>query len=243
MTTAMGVQPVAARDTAVPAFVPHPLLRNGHLQTIMGRIPLGPRASLPSQSHEIEVDDGDRLVVFESIPPSWDRGGPSALLVHGLGGSARGAYVVRVAARLVGLGVRAVRMNLRGAGSGFGSARGFYHAGRTEDLRRAVVEWLAERGSGSPIGLVGFSLGANLVLKLAAEAAATPLAGLDCVLAANPPIDLAAPCCRQDSASVSNRLYDRNFVRQLLAAKCRAAPLPCFPDLGAGSSHRNPFSL
>ena len=48
--------------------------------------------------------------------------------------------------------------------------------------------------SGSPIALIGFSLGANLVLKLAAEAADVPLPGLDCVLAANPPIDLAGLC-------------------------------------------------
>jgi predicted alpha/beta-fold hydrolase len=118
-------------------------------------------------------------------------------------------------------------MNLRGAGAGFGLARRVYHAGKTEDLRR-VVEWMTERAPGSPVALVGFSLGANLVLKLAAEASDVPLAGLDCVLAANPPLDLAA-CSRQIQLR-ENRIYDRNFVRQLASdiARLHAA----FPDLG-----------
>ena len=103
-------------------------------------------------------------------------------------------------------------MNLRGAGSAFGLARSFYHSGRTEDLR-AVSDWLADRTSGSPIALVGFSLGANLVLKLAAEAADRPLEGFDAVIACNPPIDLDA-CC-QLIRRPSNRLYDRNFLRHL----------------------------
>src|SRR5262249_42572677 len=159
-------------------------------QTIAGRYLPSPRVRLRSTDHMIGLGDGDRLSVLESVPAGWRRGEPSALLVHGLAGCARSPYVVRVAARLVGIGVRVVRMDLRGAGSGFGVARGVYHSGLTEDLR-AVAAWMAGRMPGSPLALVGFSLGANLVLKLAAEAADEPLAGLDCVLAANPPLDLA----------------------------------------------------
>ena len=67
------------------------------------------------------------------------------------------------------------------------------------------------RTPGSPIGLIGFSLGANLVLKLASEAATEPLPILSCVLAANPPIDLAA--LARLIQRPENRLYDWNFVR------------------------------
>jgi uncharacterized protein len=214
-------------EMSVPPFEPHPLLRGGHLQTIAGRYLAGPRVRLGSSYHEIPIGDGDRLSVLESIPPGWVSGDPAAVLIHGLAGCARSPYVVRVAARLVGLGVRAVRMNLRGAGSGFGLARGFYHSGRTEDPR-AVVDWLARRIPGSPIALIGFSLGANVALKLAAEAAARPVAGLDCVLAANPPIDLAF-CC-DHLRRPRNRHYDWNFVR-LLRAEVRRLHA-AFPDLG-----------
>jgi predicted alpha/beta-fold hydrolase len=60
---------------------------------------------------------------------------------------------------------------------------------------------------------MGFSLGANLVLKLAAESADAPLEGLSCVLAANPPLDLGV-CCRHLQRP-ANRVYDRHFVRLL----------------------------
>lgn len=215
------------RPDPIPAFVPHPWVRGGDAQTIAGRWLPGRRVRLRARYVELEVSDGDRIVVLDSTPPGWRPGDPAALFVHGLAGCVRSPYVARPAARLLDLGYRAVRMNLRGAGSGFGAARSIYHAGRTEDVRVAA-EWLAARAPGSPIALVGFSLGANLVLKLAAEAASRPLAGLDCVLAANPPLDLSA-CCRH-LARPEARIYDRNFVRLLgrMIDRLHAA----HPDLG-----------
>jgi predicted alpha/beta-fold hydrolase len=118
-------------------------------------------------------------------------------------------------------------MNLRGAGAGFGRARRFYHSGLTEDVR-AVASWLARTAPGSPIALVGFSLGGNLVLKLAAEAAEAPLTGLDCVVAASPPLDLVA-CCRHIQRP-ENRVYDRNFVRLLVREVRRLHEV--YPELG-----------
>jgi uncharacterized protein len=131
------------------------------------------------------------------------------------------------------MGIRVVRVNLRGAGRGFGLARGIYHAGRSDDLR-AVVDWLGSRADRSPIAAVGFSLGANLVLKLAAEMSGDPAGPgpgrgrVDCVVAANPPIDLAA-CARRMSAR-ENRLYDWNFVRWLRTMVVRLHQR--FPELG-----------
>ena len=125
------------------------------------------------------------------------------------------------------MGVRVIRMNLRGAGRGFGLARGIYHAGRTGDVRR-VIEWLARRAPGSPIALAGFSLGAGLAIRLAAEASDRPAAGLDCVLSANPPIDLLT--CAEAMRRPENRLYDWNFVRWLRSEVARLHRR--FPDLG-----------
>jgi predicted alpha/beta-fold hydrolase len=211
----------------IPPFEPHPWLPGGDLQTIAGRYLPGRKTWLRSTYHEIGLGDGDRLAVLDSVPEGWTERDPAAVLIHGLSGCARAPYVVRVAERLVRRGVRAVRMNLRGAGAGFGLARGIYHSGRSEDVR-AVFEWVAARAPGSSVALLGFSLGASMALKLAAEASERPVAGLDCVLAANPPLDLAA-CCRNMTRR-RNRLYDRNFVKSLRreVARLHAA----FPDLG-----------
>jgi predicted alpha/beta-fold hydrolase len=211
----------------VPPFQPHPWFANPHAQTIVARYWPWPRHRLPSTYAEVDAGGGDRLSVLESIPEGWSTGDPSVLMVHGLGGCARSPYVVRVGCRLVNQGARVVRMNLRNAGSGFGLARSFYHGGKTDDVR-TVAEWLARRAPGSPIALLGFSLGANLVLKLAGESADLPLEGLDCVVAANPPLDLNASCER--IREPLNRIYDRNFLRELRAevARLHAA----FPELG-----------
>lgn len=211
---------------ALPPFLPHPWLGNGHVQTLLGAYWPSRHGELAADPHVIPLPDGDRLSVLESIPDRWRPGDPVALLVHGLCGSARSNYVERLGRRLVALGFGVVRMNLRGAGPGAALARRTYHSGRTEDLR-AVAHWIAGRATGSAIGLVGFSLGGNLVLKLAAEAVDDPVAGLDCVLAACPPIDLSASCryLRRPAA----RAYQANFVKLLREQVRRQIAL--YPDL------------
>ncbi|MDG3005363.1 YheT family hydrolase [Paludisphaera mucosa] len=219
----------AAADALTPRFDPHPWFPGGHAQTIGGRY-VGPgRIVLDSTERTIDLPDGDRICVLESTPQGWAPGAPAAVLLHGLASTAEAPYILRMARRLDDLGVRVVRMNLRGAGRGFGLARGFYHAGRTEDVR-AVVDRLAERASRSPIAVVGFSLGANLALKLAAEASRPSYDGapIDGFVAANPPIDLSA-CCRAMQHR-QNRLYDWSFVRWLRTEVRRLHAR--FPELG-----------
>ncbi len=211
------------------SFDPHPWFRGGHAQTIVGRY-IGPnRIGVPSRAETIDLPDGDRLSLLDSTPDGWRPGAPAALLLHGLASSAEAPYIVRMARRLNDLGVRAVRMNLRGAGAGFGMARRIYHAGRTEDVQEALA-WLAASSQGSPIAVVGFSLGANLALKLAAEASRSSYEGapIDSVVAANPPIDLSA-CC-QAMLRRENRVYDWSFVRWLRSEVRRLHAR--FPDLG-----------
>jgi predicted alpha/beta-fold hydrolase len=200
------------RKAAFPPFDPHPLLRNGHLQTIVARYMPGPAIRLPSTYHEVDLGGGEALSVFQSVPDTWLTGDPAVVLVHGLAGCVRSPYLSRVALKLYRRGLRVVRMNLRGAGSGYGRSRSYYHGGRSEDPR-AVLGWLARRAPGSPIALVGFSLGANLTLKVAGEAADDPIEGLDCVISANPPIDLYASCLHLRGPQ--GRVYDRNFIRLL----------------------------
>jgi len=219
-------EPTTESRAAAPAFEPHPWLKGGHAQTIGGWL-MGEARGNDAQAHAIDLDDGDRLLVLESLPGGWRDGAPAAVLIHGLAGSADATYVVRLARRLLAMGVRVVRMNLRGAGDGFGLARRIYHAGRSDDVR-AVVEWLADRARGSPIAVAGFSLGASLTLKLAAESPGRPANGLDCILAANPPIDLRA--CARRMREPSNLVYDRNFVRWLRREAARLHRR--FPDLG-----------
>jgi uncharacterized protein len=211
----------------VPQFEPHPLVKGPHAQTIVGRYIGGDRLLLPGIPHEVALPDGDRLLVLESVPSGWGAAMPAAVLVHGLAGCADANYVVRVSRLLLRMGIRVVRVNLRGSGGGFGLARQIYHAGRSDDLRQ-VIRWLHPQAPDSPIALIGFSLGANLVLKAGIEAADRPLEGVDCLLAANAPIDLVH--CAGKMRLAENRVYDWNFVRWLRSMVDRLHRR--FPDLG-----------
>ncbi|MFL5340459.1 MAG: YheT family hydrolase [Gemmataceae bacterium] len=213
-------------------FRPLPLLHNGHLQTVAGFLWKGRPFQHPTRRAILHFPDGDALVLHDSVPPQWKDGDPVALLVHGMGGDYRSGYVQRVGGLLYPRGVRVVRIDLRGTGAGFELAKQFYHGGRSEDVREALIE-LHRWAPASPLWLLGFSLGGNLALKLAGEAAADPVPNLARVATVAPPIDIVR--CSELISQPRNRVYDRFFANQLVyLARVRQRyhpdpPLPAFP--------------
>jgi predicted alpha/beta-fold hydrolase len=75
--------------------------------------------------------------------------------------------------------------------------------------------------------LVGYSLGGNIVLKLAGEAADKPVPNLHGVATVNPPIDLER--CASLLSLPRNRPYELYFMRSLLGQIRERQRL--FPDL------------
>lgn len=207
-----------------------PFLANPHLQTLLGS-GLGPWREPPSATRRVALPDGDQLALEVSRPRGWTPTAPTVVLVHGLCGSHRSSYMVRLAAKLVAAGVRAVRLNLRGNGSGAGLARRPYHAGSSHDVRVALEALRAET-PGSPLWLVGFSLGGNIVLKLAGELGREGGELLRGVSAICPAVDL--PACARRLEQPHNWLYERLFVGWLVDEIRRrhaltGEPLPPLP--------------
>jgi predicted alpha/beta-fold hydrolase len=157
----------------------------------------------------VVLDDGDALVLHDDCPSSWLPGDRCVLLLHGLAGCYQSGYMQRVAHKLNAEGIRSFRMDLRGCGAGAALARLPYHSGRSADAAAALVA-IGRIAPRSPTTLVGFSLGANIALKLLGELGDRACGGLDSGVAVCPPIDLAA-CSRQISLA-ANRIYDRYFV-------------------------------
>jgi predicted alpha/beta-fold hydrolase len=193
-------------------FKPLPFLGNPHLQTLLAHVWQGPGVRLPATLREVPLVDGDRLAVHDSMPPRWHPGAGAALLVHGLGGSHRSGYMLRLGSALWHGGMRVLRMDLRGVGAGETLASRTYHGGCSDDVR-AVAAHFQHENPGAPMILVGLSLGGNIVLKLAGESAADPLPGLAAVAALAPPIDMVG--CAGMLAQPRNRLYEQYFVRHL----------------------------
>jgi hypothetical protein len=192
-------------------FEPLPLLGQAHVQTFLGAF-AKPWREPPSLTRQVVLPDGDRLALEVSTPPAWTDRDPTVVLVHGLTGSHRSAYMIRLANKYYARGTRAIRLNLRGCGSGVGLSRRPYNAGCGDDVWCALEELHAETPR-SPFTLAGFSLGGNIVLKLAGEKGDEARRLLQQVIAFCPPVDLHA-----GSRKISRRrnvLLERFFVTQL----------------------------
>jgi uncharacterized protein len=214
--------------TAATDFRPLPFLGNPHLQTLLGTFWDGRIPSFPTRERQTVLPDGDRLVLHDSLPADWQRGDPIALLVHGLGGTHTSGYMRRVTASLLPHGIRVVRMDLRGCGRGAALSRRTYNGACSHDIRAAAEE-IGHWSPSSPLILIGFSLGGNIVLKLAGEAANKRLPGLDRVVALAPPIDMVR--CAALISSPRNRLYELHFVQAMI--KQVRQHQRNFPDLPA----------
>lgn len=195
----------------LPPFRPHPLLCNGHLQTVIAAY-LPVKQEYSAVRHEVVLSDGDRLVLHDDCPSPWQSGDRIALLVHGLGGSHESSYMVRIAAKLKSCGVRSIRKDLRGFGAGFSVARGHSHAGKSEDLA-SVLDYIIDHFPPSPISLVGFSMGANILLKFLGEMGELMPSAVVNAMAIAPPVDLLF--CSMNLRKSVNRFYDWSFIRTL----------------------------
>lgn len=216
-------------------FQPLPLLGNPHLQTILGSLLPAPRVPFSREEHVLALPDGDSLVLQESVPPEWQPDGKLVVLVHGMGGTHASGYMCRVARALVLRGVRVGRLDLRGCGRGAALARRSYNAACSADVRVALA-CLAARHPQARLALVGFSLGGNIVLRLAGELAEHPVPRLTGVAALAPPVDLEL--CSELISQPRNRLYELFFLRALVRqVRCQErhhpelSPVP-FPKRG-----------
>lgn len=194
-------------------FEPLFLLSGPHPQTIFSSLIhffLDP----PSERKIIDLPDGDQLSLEITTPKDWKRSDPTVIMVHGLCGSHRSPYLVRMAKHLKAMGIRAVRINLRGCGSGKGLAKHMYHSGSSEDIFE-VVKQLKSQTPDSPFLLIGFSLGGNIVLKMGGELNDLAKKFLKGIIAVSPPVDLFSSITMLGNPD--NVIYERYFIRLMCA--------------------------
>ncbi len=170
------------------AFDPFPGFHNPHAQTILGAaLIFGTEPTSIQQL--VHLPDGDKISLEITTPKNWKPTDETVILIHGLCGSHQSPNIVRTAKRLIDQGVRAVRFNLRGCGSGRGHARKMYHAGLSGDILEAVLA-LKRQHPDSPLSIAGFSLGAQLTLRLAGELGERGPSLLKQVIAVSPPVNI-----------------------------------------------------
>lgn len=180
-------------------------LRNGHAQTLWpALLRRAPRVGLEETT--LELSDGDFLQL------AWGprRSGAVVLVLHGLGGSARSAYVLGLVRHLAGRGLQTVVMEFRGAGRNPNRLRRFFHAGAWQDLDE-TVKHVRRQQPGRPLAVVGFSMGGIVTLNWLGARGEDAEATVAVVVST--PLDLAA-CARHLDCGFA-RLYQWELVRNL----------------------------
>jgi uncharacterized protein len=150
---------------------------------------------------------------------------PCIVIVHGLEGSADSGYARGIGEKAYALGHHVVRLNQRNCGGTEKLTPTLYNSGMSGDYR-AVLEELAGVDGVREVFFVGYSMGGNLVLKMAGEFAAAPPTELRGVCGVCPALDLAA--CADALERRDNYLYERHFVGGLMSRYRRKREL--FPD-------------
>jgi predicted alpha/beta-fold hydrolase len=194
-------------------FQPPVFLKNPHLQTILAHLIPSGKEDFPVSLETIDLPDGDRLSLAVSSPQVHTS--CVVILVHGLTGSALSPYMVRLARHIYKKNITAIRVNLRGCGSGYNLAKKPYNAGQSQDICE-VVKWASCRYPHAKIKLIGFSLGGNIVLKMAGEIGGQQLGNLNGVAAVSPPVDL--DLCTSLLEKKENFIYEKHFVYHLKKA-------------------------
>lgn len=225
----MSLIPDAGAGFEPAPFIPHPWLKNPHLQTIVAELLPRTFGSEHAAWHEAEqevlldLEDGDRLVGYLHLQPNDpERRRPLVLHLHGMEGSASAGFQKGLSAKAFAAGFHSLRLNYRNCGNTEAFSRGIYHARQTADLRQ-VLQILQERWGMQCLYATGASLGANLLLRLLADGAAPK--ELRGAVAISPPIELSA--CSEALSKGFCRVYDRFFLQSMkrkLRRKRRLSP-------------------
>src|SRR5262249_46943710 len=147
------------------------------------------------------------------------------VIVHGLEGSSASQYVIGTGMKAWDAGMNVVRMNMRNCGGTEQYTPTLYNSSMSADVG-GVVQSLSEDEGLKSIALAGFSMGGNLVLKIAGEWGAEPPASVKAVAAISPAIDLGVSATALHEWR--NRLYEYKFLYGLHGRMARKARL--FPD-------------
>jgi predicted alpha/beta-fold hydrolase len=228
----MPITEIETIESHTADFRPRRFLINGHLQTIAGNY-LARVNDLPALEVQlVEVSPATANQIASQVlchchwqPEEVRAARPTAIIVHGLEGSSDSQYVVGNANKLWRAGCNIVRMNMRNCGGTEALSPTLYHSGLSNDVLM-VMTFFVERYGLQSMSLIGYSMGGNLVLKLAGELGTAAPATVCSVIGVSPAVDL------QPSADAlhlpQNRLYEMKFLHNLLRRFRRKAML--FPQ-------------
>lgn len=196
--------------------------RGPHAQTIWSALlRQAPRLTLTRARWELP--DGDFLDADEMEAAAE---APRVIVLHGLESSSDSIHVLTVLQEALRRGWGGVAVNFRSCSGELNRLPRSYHGGETGDLAWVVAKVVAQYPA-SPIGLVGISLGGNVVLKYLGEQGDALPVSVRAAAALSAPVDLAM------SARTLEQGLSRVYMDRLVARLKRKTLLKLsrYPDL------------
>ncbi|QOP44777.1 hydrolase [Sulfurimonas paralvinellae] len=193
-------------------FQPSFLLKNRHLQTIYASF-FRKLPSLDCKSEIFELSDGDFVEACWYTLTNHTNTTPVVILFHGLAGSHKSIYIQGMIQALHAAKISCVVMHFRGCSGMDNRKARSYHSGDTHDAAE-FIQSVKNRYPHAKLGAIGYSLGANMLLKYLGETQKDSL--LNAAVGVSAPMQLAL------SSAQMNRGFSR-FYQKLLLKDLRSA--------------------
>lgn len=211
-------------------YHPHRLLRNGNLQTVLGRhIPQ--EASLVNENEQMILFDSgpDRTELETSrtvrllgvytphripLDPHTESKG-LAMLLHGWEGDSHSAYNLILGSALIRAGFDVVRMNMRDHGPTHHLNKGIFFATLIDEVH-AATQQVGLLAAGKPFYIIGASLGGNFVVRMALRHAQSAIPNLRMAIAVNPVLNPRRTCILLDNHRLLRRYFRRRWLESLM---------------------------
>jgi predicted alpha/beta-fold hydrolase len=201
-------QQLAQSKIVMSDFKPPWWATNRHVQTIYPRF-FKRRAKIKIRHQRLPLPDNDFVNLAWIGEPNAAKG--IVALFHGLEGSINSHYAHDMAANLQEQGYLVVLMHFRGCGGEQNLRPRAYHSGETEDAWY-FLNWLEQQYPALKKVAIGYSLGANMLLKLLGEQVQQNI--LQAAVAISPPFRL-----EQCAASIDqgfSRFYQSYLLKSMV---------------------------
>ena len=203
---------------------PPVLLRSPHLQTLLssrlvsGFSNAGQTLLARAQTVVVPCRNGARLQALANLEFP---GAPLVIVIHGWLGRADSPYVCRTADALHGAGFNVARLQLRDHGGTAALNLELFNAARIDEVVDGC-NYLVSRYGQHGAGLMGFSLGGNFALRVAAHPDCDP--GISACFAVCPVVDPQTSADAIDSGWPAYRWYFVRKWREAFVEKQAAFP-------------------
>lgn len=180
--------------------------KNAHIHTIYPSI--FRKVDITFQRERINTPDEDFLDI-DTVKNGTDS---AVILLHGLEGSSSSNYIKGMAKAAVESGHDVIALNFRGCSGEVNRVIRSYHSGETQDLR-FLIKLMLQEGTYKRLHLVGFSLGANVLLKYLGEEGDSIDPRIGSGVSISVPCELAA--CSDEISKPVNWIYSKRFLSDL----------------------------